>query len=248
MDHKNAWPFLKAVDTKRVPDYYDVIKDPMGKYKCCVDGGVDLERVSKNLEENVYQTKDHFKRDLQKIFENARTYNQQETIYYKYANQLEAIVRPMLDRLKETEMEKDSRKQRIQMVTSNAVGGQGVAGPALGLGPSGLGLIQNGGNEESFEDGQGKSRTKKKSKWVLTNIKITIWIQTNNMESLNHHFSQEAHSLTLQRIPKYKFNEIRDFLKTYNIFYNSDKELKALNSDQALELVRFLLREAFEID
>lgn len=43
MEHKNAWPFIKAVDTKKVPDYYDVIKDPM-----------DLERISKNLEENVY--------------------------------------------------------------------------------------------------------------------------------------------------------------------------------------------------
>lgn len=29
--HKSAWPFLKAVDKKLVPDYYVIIKEPMGK-------------------------------------------------------------------------------------------------------------------------------------------------------------------------------------------------------------------------
>lgn len=31
-NNKNAWPFLKPVDEKEVPDYYNVIKEPMGKY------------------------------------------------------------------------------------------------------------------------------------------------------------------------------------------------------------------------
>ena len=26
-----AWPFIDPVDPAEVPDYYDVIKDPMGK-------------------------------------------------------------------------------------------------------------------------------------------------------------------------------------------------------------------------
>lgn len=38
---------------------------------------------------------------MTKIFDNARIYNQEETIYYKYANQLQNHVRPMMDRLKE---------------------------------------------------------------------------------------------------------------------------------------------------
>lgn len=33
-DHDNSWPFRKPVDIKKVPDYYDIIKDPM-----------DLERI-----------------------------------------------------------------------------------------------------------------------------------------------------------------------------------------------------------
>jgi len=47
IEHENSWPFRKAVDIKKVPDYYEVIKEPM-----------DLEKVQKNLNENLYQSKD----------------------------------------------------------------------------------------------------------------------------------------------------------------------------------------------
>lgn len=30
-DHVDAWPFKEPVDVRDVPDYYDIIKDPMGK-------------------------------------------------------------------------------------------------------------------------------------------------------------------------------------------------------------------------
>ena len=62
---------------------------------------MDLERVQKKLNEGVYKSKDDFRVDITKIFDNARTYNQEETIYYKYANQLQNYVKPMLERLKE---------------------------------------------------------------------------------------------------------------------------------------------------
>lgn len=29
--NKNAWPFIDPVDANEVPDYYNVIKEPMGK-------------------------------------------------------------------------------------------------------------------------------------------------------------------------------------------------------------------------
>jgi hypothetical protein len=29
-DHEASWPFKKAVDSRKVPDYYNIIKDPMG--------------------------------------------------------------------------------------------------------------------------------------------------------------------------------------------------------------------------
>jgi histone acetyltransferase len=73
----NSWPFQKAVDPKKVPDYYQIIKEPM-----------DLEKVSRKVNEGAYRSKEDFKKDIVKIFDNARVYNQEETIYYKYANQL----------------------------------------------------------------------------------------------------------------------------------------------------------------
>jgi hypothetical protein len=29
-DHPSAWPFLQPVDASEVPDYYEIIKDPIG--------------------------------------------------------------------------------------------------------------------------------------------------------------------------------------------------------------------------
>lgn len=57
--------------------------------------------MQRKLNEGQYRTRDQFRGDVVKIFDNARTYNQEDTIYYKYANQLQAHVRHMLDRLKE---------------------------------------------------------------------------------------------------------------------------------------------------
>lgn len=29
-EHADAWPFKEPVDAREVPDYYDIIKDPIG--------------------------------------------------------------------------------------------------------------------------------------------------------------------------------------------------------------------------
>ncbi|XP_071724564.1 histone acetyltransferase GCN5 [Rutidosis leptorrhynchoides] len=79
-DHVDAWPFKEPVDARDVPDYYDIIKDPM-----------DLKTMSKRVEsEQYYVTFDMFVADARRMFANARTYNSPETIYYKCSTRLEA--------------------------------------------------------------------------------------------------------------------------------------------------------------
>ncbi|XP_052185154.1 histone acetyltransferase GCN5 [Diospyros lotus] len=79
-DHVDAWPFKDPVDARDVPDYYDIIKDPM-----------DLKTLSKRVEsEQYYVTFEMFVADVKRMFLNARTYNSPETIYFKCATRLEA--------------------------------------------------------------------------------------------------------------------------------------------------------------
>ncbi|WMV50678.1 hypothetical protein MTR67_044063 [Solanum verrucosum] len=72
-DHPDSWPFKEPVDARDVPDYYDIIKDP-----------IDLKTMSKRVESELYYvTFDMFLADVRRMFANARTYNSPETIYYK---------------------------------------------------------------------------------------------------------------------------------------------------------------------
>ncbi|KAF3436227.1 hypothetical protein FNV43_RR23319 [Rhamnella rubrinervis] len=72
-DHVDAWPFKEPVDSRDVPDYYDIIKDPM-----------DLRTMLKRVDsEQYYVTLEMFIADMKRMFANARTYNSPDTIYYK---------------------------------------------------------------------------------------------------------------------------------------------------------------------
>ncbi|GKU86450.1 hypothetical protein SLEP1_g973 [Rubroshorea leprosula] len=79
-DHVDAWPFKEPVDRRDVPDYYDIIKDP-----------VDLKTMSKRVEsDQYYVTLEMFMADVKRMFTNARTYNSPDTIYFKCATRLES--------------------------------------------------------------------------------------------------------------------------------------------------------------
>ena len=62
---------------------------------------IDLKTIEKRLLSNYYHDKASFIKDIALIFENARIYNQPETIYYKAAYEMETFIRPYLDKLKE---------------------------------------------------------------------------------------------------------------------------------------------------
>jgi histone acetyltransferase len=78
-NHSDAWPFLEPVDPNEVPDYYDVIKDP-----------IDLSRIRRRVHrEDFYVNLYMFTADFARVFNNARTYNASDTPFYKAANRLE---------------------------------------------------------------------------------------------------------------------------------------------------------------
>jgi len=107
--HGSSWPFLKPVDKSEVPDYYEHIQFPM-----------DLKTMGDRLKKGYYISKKLFIADMTRIFVNCRTYNSQETDYYKCANNLEKFfmnkIRDsgLLDRENRGAKASSSRGERLQ--------------------------------------------------------------------------------------------------------------------------------------
>lgn len=80
-NHPSNWPFLQAVSRTEVPDYYQVIAEPM-----------DLSTMEVKLENNAYESFDDFIYDCKLIFSNCRQYNGENTTFYKNANKLEKVL------------------------------------------------------------------------------------------------------------------------------------------------------------
>ena len=95
-NHSSSWPFKKPVNHDEVPDYANFISHPM-----------DLETMEKKLESRQYYTsKSSFQSDVLLIFSNAKHYNKPNTIYYKYAQNLEEYIQRYLEHMTDpTEME-----------------------------------------------------------------------------------------------------------------------------------------------
>ena len=77
-NHPSAWAFPNPVKRDEVPDYYEVIKEPM-----------DLSTMEYKLEANNYSLPEDFIRDAELMFNNCRKYNNETTPYAKAANKLE---------------------------------------------------------------------------------------------------------------------------------------------------------------
>lgn len=52
-----------------------------------------------------------FKKDIALIFDNARIYNAKDTIFYKFADILQAYAQPLLDKIKETKTDAENRRK-----------------------------------------------------------------------------------------------------------------------------------------
>jgi len=61
-----------------VPDYYEVVKNPM-----------DFKTMGEKLKAGKYKSIDAFVEDVQLIIDNCKSYNPESTVYYKNADRLE---------------------------------------------------------------------------------------------------------------------------------------------------------------
>jgi histone acetyltransferase len=89
VEFKSSWPFLKPVKKEEVPDYYDVIKNPM-----------DFQTMREKVLAGEYRNREQYIEDVQLICDNARLYNTKSTIYYKSASDLEQYAKDILVNLK----------------------------------------------------------------------------------------------------------------------------------------------------
>nr|GEU53907.1 histone acetyltransferase GCN5 isoform X1 [Tanacetum cinerariifolium] len=80
-DHADDLPFKDPVDVRDVPDYYDIIRDPL-----------DLKTMAKRVNSKQFcVTLEMFLVDARRMFANARTYNSPETIYFKCSTRMESF-------------------------------------------------------------------------------------------------------------------------------------------------------------
>ena len=77
--HQHGWVFNVPVDPVELglPDYFDVIKNPM-----------DLGSIQKKLEKNEYHAIKDFQSNVNLSFDNAMTYNEQGSVVYDMAKEL----------------------------------------------------------------------------------------------------------------------------------------------------------------
>ncbi|KAJ7043378.1 hypothetical protein C8F04DRAFT_1229515 [Mycena alexandri] len=114
IDNHDAEAFLKPVSKAEVPDYYDVITNPM-----------DLQTMLKKVKHKQYKSKREFKDDLDLIWSNCFTYNATETHPLR---QCAKRLKLKADRLLRNITD---RKERADPLIPAALGG---GGPAPGAG------------------------------------------------------------------------------------------------------------------
>ena len=111
-EHKLIEPFLHPVDPKKlgIPHYFDIIKEPM-----------DLKTVEENLKKDIYIDEQEIKEDLNKIWDNAMTFNSSDTDIYDMANHLKEYCEDLFlkkSEKHETKVNLENLKERVVQLNS----------------------------------------------------------------------------------------------------------------------------------
>ncbi|KAF4462664.1 histone acetyltransferase [Fusarium albosuccineum] len=88
--HESSWPFCQPVRKDGIPDYYEVIKEPM-----------DFSTMEARLEAGQYMAIGDFIKDAQLVFDNCRRFNDETLPYVKCANKLEKYMWQQIHRVPE---------------------------------------------------------------------------------------------------------------------------------------------------
>ncbi|CAG8452448.1 3447_t:CDS:10 [Acaulospora morrowiae] len=100
--YPKSWPFRTPVNRDEVPDYYNVIKNPM-----------DLATIESKVENNYYKSIEDYASDVRTIFLNCRLYNAEGTIYVKCAAGLEKYFN---ERLKYYDVCITNDKKKVRLI------------------------------------------------------------------------------------------------------------------------------------
>ncbi|XP_017891617.1 bromodomain adjacent to zinc finger domain protein 1A isoform X2 [Ceratina calcarata] len=71
--HRDSWPFLSPVTKDEVPDYHDIISNPM-----------DFGTIKSKVDNGEYETLEHFFNDCRLVFENCQAYNEEHSSVYNF--------------------------------------------------------------------------------------------------------------------------------------------------------------------
>lgn len=107
---------MEPVDHNEAPDYYILIKDPMGKLSHSPLKYLysfphfnllsDLQKIESKINSRAYEKLSEFIADMTKIFDNCRFYNPKESPFYRCAESLEGYFVQKLKSFRETLVEK----------------------------------------------------------------------------------------------------------------------------------------------
>ncbi|CAG8509067.1 1404_t:CDS:10 [Ambispora gerdemannii] len=101
--------FIEPVDTAAVPDYLDIIKNPM-----------DFTTIRHKIEDNKYLEIDKFKDDLLLVANNAMTYNPKGTRWYKNAERIYNFVIKAVERDKLNIEKEEAKIKELQAGPANS--------------------------------------------------------------------------------------------------------------------------------